>query len=184
MSSPDRLDLLLRTELRRADDLPVDNPYDAVVARSAQRTRRRRVGLAAAAAVLVAAGVGGVLQLQSSSTPPPAVEQPHATLAGSWTRTVTSGAVGDGAWTLSFEGPPVLRMEGPTDRPATSVTDGASYTVSGDEVRVNIFVNGVCDVAPVGTYRWTVDGALLYLEPIDEGCAARRQLLTGTWVGD
>lgn len=182
MSSPDRLDLLLRTALHRADDLPVETAYDAVVARSAQRTLRRRIGLAAVVAVLVVAGVGGVLGLQAPPAPPPAVDHPHATLQGAWTRTVTGGEVGDGAWTLTFADPPMLEIVGPPDRPSTSVTDGASYTVSGDEVRVNIFVNGVCDVAQVGTYRWTATGGLLYLDVIADDCEQRQELLVGTWV--
>ncbi|HEY3014153.1 MAG TPA: hypothetical protein VGJ41_03530 [Nocardioides sp.] len=181
MSSPDRLDRLLRTELRRADDFPVESRYHAVLARSAQRTRRRRTGLVATAAILVVTGIGGVLQWQSSPTPP-AVDQPHASLSGSWTRTVTEGTVGDGAWTLSFEEAPLLAIEGPPDRPATSVTDGASYAVRGDQVRVNIFVNGACDAAQVGAYRWTVDAGLLYLDVVEDDCEVRQELLIGTWV--
>lgn len=181
MSSPDRLDLLLRTELHRADGLPVESRYDAVLARSSQRTRRRRTGLAAAAAILVVTGIGGVLQWQPSS-PPPAVNRPHGSLSGSWTRTVAEGTVGDGAWTLSFEEAPVLAIEGPPDRPANSVTDGASYTVNGDQVRVNIFVNGACDAAQVGTYRWTIDAGLLYVDVVEDDCGVRQELLVGTWV--
>jgi hypothetical protein len=181
MSSPDRLDMLLRTELRRADAERVESRYDAVLARSAQRTRRRRAGLAAAAATVVVAGVGGALQWRPP-TPPPAVDRPQATLSGAWTRTVTEGSVGDGAWRLSFGDASVLAVEGPPDRPPTSVTDGASYNVSADRLRVNLFVNGACDAAQVGTYRWTVDSRLLYLDVVKDDCEVRQDLLVGTWV--
>jgi hypothetical protein len=183
MNSSDRLDQLLRAELRRADDLPVESPYDAVLARSGQRTRRRRVRLAAGGLLASVGLAAGVHLVVSPPAPPPAADRPSGSLHGTWTRTVTSRDVGEGAWTLSFARPPVLGITGPSRRPSGSVTDGAAYALDGDLVRVNIFVNGVCgDLASAGTYRWTVDSGLLYLDVVQDSCAARRDLLVGTWV--
>lgn len=183
MTPSDRLDVMLRADFHRADELYVDSRYDAVLARSTQRTRRRRAFFAATAAAFVIGAIGSVALIRPQLDPP-ATNQPAAALDGSWGRTVAAEDAGAGAWTLTFAEDNVLEVEGPPDRPARTVTDGASFAVEGDLVRVNLFVNGACDEAQIGTYRWTRDGGLLYLDLVDDNCEAREHLLVGTWLQD
>jgi len=182
MSSADRLDQLLRAELRRADDLPVASRYDAVLARSRQRTRRRRIAVGALAVVLVAVGAGiGSTRLPDGGGDSVVTERAHG-LSGSWSRTVTDASVGEGAWTLTFASARRLGIDGPPSRPAGLVTDGATYADDDGLLRVDAFVNGLCTAAAVGSYRWTVTDDLLYLEVEDDRCEERRAVLAGTWV--
>ncbi len=177
MSPADRLDALLRAELHRADDLPVDNRYDAVLARSAQRTRRLRAAMAAGAlaAVGVVAGTG-ITVLDRDPAPSPVVPTPDQHLDGTWSRTI------DGQrWTITFDAAAVLRISAPAGAPEG--VDGASYDATSSTVRLDTFANGACAEMTPGTYRWTLTGSdLLRLQAGDEPCDVRRDVFDGTWT--
>lgn len=177
MTPADRLDSMLRAELRRADDLVVADRYDAVVARSAQRTRRRGAGIAAVSLIVlgIAAGVG--LTWRTAATDPAPVEPPHAeTLQGTWSRTI------DGEpWTISFERGAVLRIIPGGDPP--DGTDGASYDVTAMSLRIDAFANGECTELTPGSYRWSLDGSTrLRLQADEEPCQLRLDVFDGIWT--
>ena len=178
MTPSDRIDELLRRELHRADDLVVVDRYGAVVARSKQRSRRRRAGVLAAAVAVTVGTLGGVtaaMDLKPEDEVAPAVTE-GARLDGTWTRDV------DGErWAVTFTGGAVLVIDPPAG--FDEATDGASYATASSTVRLDAFVNGSChDLAP-GTYQWTLTGAtVLQLQADDEPCAIRRRVFDGTWT--
>ena len=177
MTPGDRIDALLRTELHRADSLPVDDRYDAVLARSAQRTRRRRAAGAAVTLVVLAGIVTtvGTVGLERGTAPPPTADDPGAPLSGSWSRTI------DGVpWTISFDAGAVLRIDAPA---GIEGTDGASYDATASTLRLDAFANGACDNLAPGTYRWTVTGSrVLQLQAESEPCGPRRNTFDGSWT--
>ena len=177
MTPADRLDAMLRSELRRADDLTVADRYDAVLARSRQRTRRRRAAVAAGAlAVAGVVGGTGVLTLGHDPGPSPVVRPPEQRLEGTWSRTI------DGErWTISFDAGAVLAISAPPGAPEG--TDGASYDATSSIVRVDAFANGACSELAPGSYRWTLTGSdLLRLQAGDEPCDVRREVFDGAWT--
>ena len=82
---------------------------------------------------------------------------------------------------MAFDGRGVLTLTPPTK--SVDGTDGASYAVAGAQVRVDAFVNGVCNELPPGTYSWSTSGDGLRLTAVDDPCAPRAALLAGTWTG-
>ena len=178
MTPVERLDAMLRTDLHRADDLPVADRYDAVLARSAQRTRRWRAAVAVAAlAVAGVLGGTGATVLHRASDTSPVVQVPDQRLDGTWSRTL------DGQrWTITFGPASVLNIAAPPGAPEG--TDGTSYDATPSTVRLDAFVNGTaCQELPPGEYRWTVTGSdVLRLQGITEPCDVRRDVFEGTWT--
>jgi hypothetical protein len=178
MTPADRIDELLRTELRRADDLVVTDRYAAVVARSRQRTRRRRAGALVTALVVAVSALGGVtaaVNLQHDDQTAPAVPS-EAQLHGTWTRNVD----GD-RWTVTFAAGAVLVIDPPAG--TDEAIDGASYATVSATLRLDAFTNSSCYELPPGTYRWTLTGnTVLQLQADDEPCVARRQVFDGAWT--
>jgi hypothetical protein len=153
------------------------------------RSRRRR--LPAWASIAAAAAITGILLLvallafgpdrdhspQPSQSPSsgPAVE-------GTWQRTVR-GAADDswnGTWTVTLQRNGAMVLDSPTG--ARNVDDGAAFAVSGSQLRLDAFVNGVCPDEAPGTYGWSRTGGRLILVTITEPCAIRRDLFAGTWA--
>jgi len=179
MTPADRIDELLRAELRRADDLVVSDRYAAVVARSAQRTRRRRAGVLAASLAVVIGTLGAVtaavdhLGHDDALKPAVPVEQQ---LRGTWSRTINGQR-----WTVTFASGAVLEIEAPAD--TGEETDGASYATTSSTLRLDAFVNGSCYELAPGSYRWTLTGStVLQLQADDEPCQARREIFGGAWT--
>jgi hypothetical protein len=175
MSTADRLDALLRAELHRADDVPVDDRYAAVLARSTQRTRRRR--LAQGTGALAVAGVvatGVALFTAQPDAKPPVAHDPPTELAGTWTRVV------DGErWTITFAAGAELRIVAPA---GIESTDAASYQATDVTLRIDALANGACNELEPGTYRWTVGPPeALTLQADEEPCEVRREAFDGTW---
>jgi hypothetical protein len=142
MTPADRMDELLRTELRRADDLVVTDRYAAVVARSRQRTRRRRAGALVTALVVAVSALGGVtaaVNLQHDDQTAPAVPS-EAQLHGTWTRNVD----GD-RWTVTFAAGAVLVIDPPAG--TDEAIDGASYATASSTLRLDAFTNSSCYAA-------------------------------------
>lgn len=73
----------------------------------------------------------------------------------------------------------VVRLAGPRDLPAS--TEGVSYAVAGDEVRIDAFVNDACAEQPAGVYRVVVSDTMLRLTALDESCSLRAAVFDGTW---
>jgi hypothetical protein len=177
MTPADRLETRLRAELRRADGLPVDDRYDAVLARSAQRTRRGRTLVAAGAlavAGVLATGVGAVVG-QDRGTTPPVVHEPPAQLSGTWTRLV------DGEpWRITFAPGAELLVVAPS---GVEGTDGASYRATATSLRLDALSNGACFDSAPGSYQWSVHPTgELVLRAETEPCEARRSAFDGTWT--
>jgi hypothetical protein len=176
MTPADRLDAMLRTELHQADVLPVSDRYDAVLARSAQRTRRRRASLLAGAVAVVATVGGAGLLVEQRPEQAPVVVDPAQRLEGSWSRTV------DGQrWTITFGSAAALGISAPADAPEGA--DGASYAVTASILRIDAFANGPCTELLPGSYRWTLrTSTVLRLQASDETCDTRRHVFDGAWT--
>jgi hypothetical protein len=156
---------------------------DVLQHRRAERTTARWIAptLVAATVVAIVALVGTFVRLGSDDRPPP-VATPSSQLLGDWHRDVDSQQAGwDGSWSMTFERRGVLALAGPTG--ASDSSDGASYAVSGDSLRVDVFVNNVCSELPAGLYLWSRTGDVLTLRLVEDPCPVRAELLTGTWRG-
>lgn len=175
MTPVDHIDALLRAELRRSDEMVVENKYHAVLARSAQRTRRRRGVIGAG--VVVAVLIGGASAVQVVRTPHAEVAvAPPVGLSGSWSRVI------DGrTWTIEFASGAVLEVSAPDA--SRYGTDGAAYAQEGSTVRLDAFANAACDELVPGTYQWTVSRAtVLDLQARTEPCAERQAVFEGRWT--
>ena len=137
---------------------------------------------------LVAAVVVGVLVLGPQlfravveDVEPAPAPSPGAELRGTWSRALEARTQPSwsGEWKVTFADGGVLGMTGPVG--ARSVTDGAAYAVTGAQVRVDAFVNSVCYELAPGAYTWVVVADGLRLTPLSDDCAARVELLAGTW---
>ena len=73
----------------------------------------------------------------------------------------------------------VLPLTGPTGGPAT---DGVTYAVDADRLRVDAFANDLCATLDTGMYRWSVTGRTLTLAVISDPCAARVAVFGGRWI--
>ena len=86
-----------------------------------------------------------------------------------------------GLWTLQLlpDGE-VLLTAPPTYSGGANSLSGVAFSVSGGELRTNLFINGSC--ATVGSYAWSRAGGGLALTPVDDTCSIRRTLLaTKPW---
>ena len=72
----------------------------------------------------------------------------------------------------------VLTLTGPTGGPAT---DGVTYAVDADRLRVNAFANDLCTTLETGMYQWSVTGRTLTLAVISDPCEARVAVFGGHW---
>jgi hypothetical protein len=188
MNDP-RFDSRLRNALQRVPTLSDPDTTHAlhdVLERSRSRKPRAWVPIATAAVITgilmlvlpLVLGSDRDLSQRPSQTPPsgPAVE-------GIWQRTVRGAAdhSWNGPWTMTLRGNGVLMLAAPAG--ARNVDDGASFDVSGGQVRFDAFINGVCPEQTPGTYRWARTGSRLTLVPLTEACAIRQDLFAGTWTG-
>lgn len=145
---------------------------------------RRAWHLALAAAVVVALLVLGPQLLRSllAGEDPEPARSPGGELRGTWARTLDGARdpAWNGSWTIGFAERGVLTLSPP--RTLVAGTDGAAYDASGPQVRVDAFVNGVCNELPPGTYAWSRSADGLRLTAVDDACAPRVELLAGTWT--
>jgi hypothetical protein len=89
-----------------------------------------------------------------------------------------------GIWTMQLEPNGVATMSGPPS--FSGVLSGVSFQVSGNQFRINLFVQDLCsrDRTP-GVYEWTRSGAELILTTVQDPCAARVAVLTSRpWVAE
>ena len=193
-------DAELREDLHsRGDRLAVDveAALRSVNVRS-DRARHRHtwvrsagVALAAAAAVIAVVVAGPVIL--NGHQPPPATRttvSPTPTKGGAsallrnWQRTVGAvpaipGVAGGWSMRLAPSDNGVLTLTGPTGGPAT---DGVTYAVDADRLRVNAFANDLCATLETGMYRWSVTGRTLTLAVISDPCEARVAVFGGHWT--
>ena len=185
MNAENRLDARLRSTLERQsvgfDEIDTPSAMLVVVARSAQRTRRTRIGYAMAGALAAAAAIA-VAVIGPTGTPgqpEPATPTPPT---GTWQRTLTGAGQWSGRWSLAFSAGHVLTLTTPIGLPPDEgAVDGTSYAVRDDKLRLDAFSNGACLDEPAGAYRWTVDGNRLFLEATDDPCLQRRHVFAGVW---
>ena len=185
MTDDTRLDARVRGVLT---DLPVpdaDATREAlrtVLARS-ESTRRRP---AWAAPVLVAAVVALIALLAARlvagpDPAPPTPAAPRDALVGDWQHQVR-GAEEDawnGRWRLALTDDGVLLLSGPESASVSS--EGASYEVTAERFRTDVFVNSACSELPAGVYEWRLDGDRLTLTEVGNDCADRADVFAGTW---
>lgn len=182
-------DTLLDARVRRGlQALPVPDEARTAAALDAVTgyglpPRREPWRLALVAAVVVGLVVLGPQLLRGlldHDEPAPA-PSPGVELGGTWSRTLENAEQPswDGVWAIGFGDRGVLVLAPPTTSPAG--TDGAAYAVSGSEVRVDAFVNGLCNSLPPGTYSWSISDGALRLTAVDDACSSRAELFAGTW---
>jgi len=146
------------------------------------------IAVATAALILVAiVGPAMVNLLRGEAGPPIGASQaPSPTpsaLAGAYTTSVESDdpAVQEsnlaGAWTVEFEASGLLIVTSPAG--FTGTRTGYSYQVTGDELRTDLFGEGVCSTLLPGRYRWERTGDTLTFSTIDEPCAGRAAFFAG-----
>lgn len=183
-------DALLDARLRRGlQALPAPDEARTAAALAEVTGRGRPPAREPWLVALVAAVVVGVLvlgpqllrALVGDDEPAPA-PSPRSELQGTWSRMFDGARTPSwtGVWTIGFEARGVLTVTPPTASPEG--TDGAAYDVSGAQVRVDAFVNGVCNELPPGTYSWSTARDTLRLTAVDDQCAPRAELFTGTWA--
>jgi hypothetical protein len=186
MNADQRLDARLRATLERnavgVDEIDTPPALREVVNRSARRTRRKRTGyavggvLAAAAAAVVVAVIGAS---SPARHPEPATPTPPT---GTWHRTLTEAGPWSGRWSLTFSAGRVLDLTTSAGlSPDEGTSDGASYAVADDTLRLDAFSNGACLDEAAGSYRWTLDGDRLFLEAVTDPCQERRKVFVGVW---
>jgi hypothetical protein len=181
-----RLDAQVRSalaELPMPDDVETRAALGDVLQRSrTKRTAPRWVApaLVAAAVIAIVALVGTFVRLGPHDEPAPAAS-PLSRLLGDWERDVDGSTQPgwDGPWTMTFDRRGVFELGGPATADASG--EGASYAVSGDTLRVDVFVNNVCSELPAGLYLWSRTGDVLTLRLVEDPCADRAALLAGSW---
>ncbi len=190
VNDPVNADAFLDARVRRGlQSLPAPDDVRTTAALAAVRAEHREPArppwalVAAAAAVVVVLLVSLPLLLRSEllgDEPDPA-PAPASTLSGSWTRDVTSTQDRSwvGTWSIGFADRGVLMLSPPTR--AREVGDGAAYTTDGPQVRMDAFVNSLCDGLPPGVYGWAQTGGGLRLTVLDDACEARAEVFEGTW---
>jgi hypothetical protein len=188
MTDDTRLDARVRgalTELPAPGDQATREALRVVLDRSSgpRRTPRSWVAPAVVAATvaLLLGLLGAVLNRPDQDVPTPA-PAPRDALTGEWQQRVT-GVSRDGwagRWHLVLEGDGVLALSGP--KTVRDSTEGASYEVTSNHLRVDVFVNSACPEQPAGVYEWRVTGDRLVLDAVSEPCLARAELFVGTWT--
>jgi len=187
------VDRRLREELHAsADPLSVDmeRAFDAVITGARRRRYRTRivntvVVAAAAASLFVAVDLA---RNGNGPTPSPAQTAPSSapSIAGRYVIDVPPEATGNqhgltGRWTVVLGTDGSMSLEAPPGFSAT--TDGASFSISGQQMRTDLFVGGLCQGAqatqPLGVYQWSWSGPDLVFTAITEECAPRGVLFAG-----
>jgi hypothetical protein len=188
--SPDaRLDARIRAGLLDEPTIDEADTRDAlrvVLDRSGRPARRRRTGAVVAMAAAAAAIVGllvvpGLLLDDEPVKPPvapPSVDS--SVILGDWQRAVVGAETLTGSWRMDLGADGVVTLEAPAGSPVE--TDGVSYGLTDDLLRLDAFVNGVCAEQPAGQYRWAVVGATLWLTVVDEPCDQRAEVFEGSWT--
>jgi hypothetical protein len=189
MNAESRLDARLRSTLEQqavgVHEIDTPPALREVVDRSLRRTRRTRIGYAAGGAL--AAAAAALLVAVFGPSGPPADPQPVTPTppTGTWQRTLTEAGQWSGRWSLTFSAGSVLELTTPVGlSPDEGTSDGASYAIGDDTLRLDAFSNGACLDQPAGSYRWTVDGDRLFLETVDDPCRERRNVFAGVWRQD
>jgi len=186
-------DMHLDARVRGAlQDLPMPSePETAQALRAVLDHRRplpRRAAmwapLAAAAAVVIIAVLIPLLRPDShAGGPAPVAVSPTVLpgVEGTWWHDVSGAtdASWNGRWVMTLNDRGVMALVPPSR--ATQVSDGAAYAVSGEQIRVNAFVNDLCSEMPAGVFGWARAGDRLMLVPISEPCPDRKDLFTGAW---
>jgi hypothetical protein len=185
MNAENRLDARLRSTFEQQSagvgEIETPSALEAVVNRSARRTRRKRISYAVGGALAAAATIG--VAVIGPSGPPGRPEPVTPTRpTGTWERTLTEDGQWSGRWSLTLAAGNVLELTAPVGlSPDEGATDGASYAISDHTLRLDAFSNGACLDQAAGTYRWTVDHDRLFLEPADDPCQQRRHVFAGVW---
>jgi hypothetical protein len=169
-------------ELPMPDDRQTREALVDVLRRSrAERsTPRWLVPTLVAAAVVAIVGLAGTfVQLRDPGDPQPAA--PAGEVRGGWGRELAGAQQPgwDGRWLMTFDREGVFGLYGPASADASS--DGASYALTKDTLRVDVFVNNACSELPAGVYTWSRAGNVLTLTLVEDPCAARAELLAGSW---
>lgn len=193
-------DAELREDLHaRGDQLTVDveAALRTVNARTDQARHRRTwarsagVALVAAAAAVAVVVAGPVLHDRNQAPPatrttlsPAPTTGGASALSHTWQRTVGAvpaapGVAGGWSMRLPRTDNGVLALTGPAGGPAT---DGVTYAVGADRLRVNAFANDLCATLDAGMYRWSVTGPALTLAVISDPCDARVAVFGGRWT--
>jgi hypothetical protein len=190
------LDLRLRDGLDRSssaiEERSLDHVLDGVVTRGRRRRRARRIvagTLALAAAVgTVVIGPKAIDAIRSfGETKPASPQHLLRQIAGTYSIQVgpSGGAVEAfdmaGRWTVSLLPTGSMRITPPPAYLRTwDPPTGDVFTVAADTLRTNAL--GRLCASSIGTYTWFLYDDRLSLAPVTEDCAARRALLTLTWV--
>ena len=190
------LDRRLREGLDRSssaiEERSFDRVLDGIVALGRRRRRVRRVAAGTLAlAALIAAVVIAPKALDAirslGETRPASPQQLLRQIAGTYTIKVdpSGGAVEAfnmaGTWTVSLLPTGAMRITPPPahlrswDQPTGDV-----FNVAADTLRTNAL--GRLCTSSIGTYTWFLHEDQLTLAPVSDDCAARRALLTATWV--
>jgi hypothetical protein len=112
---------------------------------------------------------------------PPAPASPRDALVGDWQHGVRGAEKTgwDGRWRLALTDDGVLLLSGPESASVSS--EGASYNVTREQFRTDVFVNSACNEQAAGVYAWRLDGDALTLTEVDDPCGPRRDVFAGTW---
>ena len=175
-----------------ADQLPTDTEraFAAVVTGARQQRVRRRVAGGVLASAVVATSALAWQQLTPADRGAAPAPAPAATPAGQYVVDVPDARSGGNAVDMAGRWLVTLTQDGSiaVDPPPgfTASVDGGTYSVTGDELRTDLFVGGVCETTqatdPVASYRWIRTAAGLDLVPLDENCPGRQALFdTPLW---
>jgi hypothetical protein len=190
------LDRRLREGLDRSssaiEERLFDRVLEGVVARGRRRRRVRRI---AAGTLALAALIGAVVIAPKAldairsigETRPASPQDLMRQIAGTYTIEVdrSGGAVEAfdmaGTWRVRLLPTSAMKiMPPPTYLRSWDPPTGDVFTVAADRLRTNAL--GRLCLGSIGTYTWFLHDDRLSLAPVTEDCAARRALLTLTWV--
>lgn len=176
-------------------DADIEQSLSRVHTRRRRRRHVRRGALALVAATLAtgaALGVPAVLdELRTPRGSTVVAPAPALSLPGMYVVDVGDSELAEqngmtGRWVIELRENGGVLFEPP--EAFQSPTSGISYSVEGNEMRVDAFsTDPLCFVsqvsAPVSTYRWDRTEAMLRFTPVSETCAARQLLFAGQpWI--
>jgi hypothetical protein len=189
------LDRRLRQGLDRSssaiEERSFDLVLDGVIARGRRRRRVRRVAAGTLAlAALIAAVVIAPKALDAirslGETRPASPQDLMRQIAGTYTIEVdrSGGAIEAfdmaGTWTVSLLPTGAMRITPPPEYlQSWDQPTGDVFNVTAAMLRTNALDHRCTSI---GTYTWFLHDEQLTLAPVTEDCAARRALLTATWV--
>ncbi len=171
-----------------ADQLPTDTERAfarVVTGARRQRARRRVAGGILASAVVATAALAWPQLAPGDRAPAPApAPEPPTSPAGQYVVDVpepdqrTNDVDMSGRWLITLAEDGSVTFDPPAGFPAN--VEGGTYSVTGGELRTDLFLSGVCEATqaagPVATYRWSRTADSLDLTPIDENCPGRQAL--------